>query len=32
MRVLDIFSLKPLDTAGLIENIGSCNGKVVVAE
>jgi transketolase len=32
VRVLDIFSLKPLDTEGLIANIDACNGKVVVAE
>jgi transketolase len=32
VRVIDIFSLKPLDNAGLIENIAQCSGKVVVAE
>ena len=32
VRVVDIFSLKPLDTEGLIANIDACHGKVVVAE
>ena len=32
MRVVDIFSLKPLDVKGLIENIERCQGKVVGAE
>lgn len=32
MRVVDIFSLKPLDTEGLIANIDATHGKVLVAE
>ena len=32
VRVVDIFSLKPLDVEGLIANIDAANGRVVVAE
>lgn len=32
VRVVDIFSLKPLDVQGLIANIDASHGKVVVAE
>lgn len=32
MRVLDIFSLKPLDVEGLKLNIEAVGGKVVIAE
>lgn len=32
MRVLDIFSLKPLDAEGLKLNIEAVGGKVVIAE
>lgn len=32
VRIVDIFSLKPLDVEGLIANIDDCHGNVVVAE
>lgn len=32
VRVIDIFSLKPLDVEGLIANIDATNGRVVIAE
>lgn len=32
MRVIDLFSLKPLDTEGLRAHITNTGGKVIVAE
>lgn len=32
VRVVDIFSLKPLDKEGLIANVDATHGKVLVAE
>lgn len=32
VRVIDIFSLKPLDVEGLIKSIGECQGNLIVAE
>jgi transketolase C-terminal domain/subunit len=32
VRVIDIFSIKPVDKEGLIENISAVGGKVIVAE
>lgn len=32
VRVVDVFSIKPLDVEGLIANIDACHGKVIVAE
>lgn len=31
-RVLDPFTIKPIDAAGILENAKACNGKIVVVE
>jgi transketolase len=31
-RVIDLYSINPLDEAGLLRNAGECGGRVIVAE